>query len=255
MKPVYLHLTILSCIWGLFPLAGENCNVSLGPQLVHVKRTKDGGTTQRGNLIGGYFTFNRIKRCRLYCGAELSYAKGNLKGSIDKETHLHSKFTDVWIEGRLGYTFQQKEGKRFSFTPFLGAGYACEKNNFNRSSPLRIHFKTHYYYYSAGFLTSIRLSKKIDIGILFRARIPYNPKCKVSHDPENESLSQKVSERVQYRMELPLTYRFDCYEKLEITANPFYEYRPYGGHVNFPFDFFKTTLNFWGASLNVVYQF
>ena len=260
MNRLYLNLLLCAYAWTPFHMYGKDLTlnrqqVSLGPQWIHVNRAKEGGTKQSGDLFGGYFTYDRLKRYGWYLGAEASYAKGSLKGSVDEGGHLHSTFTDVWAEGRFGYTLQKKEGNRFAFTPFVGFGYAMEKNNFNKSSPLAIHFKTHFYYISTGFLASMHFCDNFDCGVLFRARISYDPKCKVSHDPENESVSQKIGEKVQYRIELPITYHIPCHDQLAVTMYPFYEYRPYGEHVNFPFDFIKTTLNLWGASANLVYRF
>lgn len=260
MNRLYFSLLVYTCVWTPLFIEAKDCahnrqQVSLGPQFIHIDRTKEGGTKQQGNLVGGYFTYDRLKRYGWYLGAAASYAKGDLKGSTEDGDSLCSKFTDVWAEGRFGYTFQKKNGKKLALTPYVGFGYAMEKNNFDHSSLLPIHFKTHFYYFSAGFLCSAHFCDNFIAGLLFRARIPYDPKCKVSHDPENESLSQKVGEKIQYRVELPITYKIPCLNQIAVTALPFFEYRPYGEHVNFPFDFFKTRLNLWGGSVNLVYLF
>lgn len=226
-----------------------------GPQWFHLKRAREGGVKQQGNPFGIYASYDRVKRYNIYIGALGSYARGSIKGSIEDIGDLNSKFTDGWIEGRLGYTFQQKSGYLFSFTPFIGVGYATEKNNFGSKSPLPIHFKTSFYYPSIGFRTSASLSPEILVGLNFRARYPYEPKCRVSHDPENESINQRIGEKWQYRVELPLSYAIPCTQPWGISVIPFYEYRLYGAHVNFPFDYFQTKLTLWGVIAGVTLNF
>lgn len=246
----YLNASVNDC-----PRDQASHTITIGPQWIRVTRQREGGVKQSGNLFGGYFTYERLKRYGWYIGAEGSYARGSLKGSIEDVGNLHSKFKDGWIEGRFGYTFQQKAGRRLSFTPFIGLGYAEERNNFGSSSFLPIHFKTHFYYPSFGFRSSIDLCDNIIVAVNFRARIPYEPKCKVSNDPDNDEVNQKIGEKLQYRVELPLSYFIPCYPHWGVSLLPFYEYRPYGEHVNFPFDYQKTTLNLWGIGLGLAGSF
>jgi hypothetical protein len=235
-----------------------NCSqhhLLVGPQWEHLTRTREGGIKQKGDLFGGFFLYERVKRYGWYLGAEGSYAKGTIKGSIDDTFELKSRFTDQWIEGRFGYTFQQKCGRRFAFTPYIGIGYAQEQNNFGSSSPLPLHFKTHFWYPFAGFRSQINVCEHFVAGVNFRVRIPYDPKCKVSNDPENENVSQNVGDKLQYRVEVPLTYYLPCYERLGVSVMPFYEYRPYGEHANYPFDYYKTTIKIWGVGAGAAFRF
>lgn len=223
----------------------------IGPQWIHLTRKREGGVKQQGNLYGAYFTYDRLKRYGWYLGAEGSYARATLKGDTDEGDVLHSKFKDCWIEGRFGYTFQKKSGRRFALTPYLGLGYAQEQNNFGSSSPLPIHFKSHFYYPLAGLRLSLCLGANFNAALNFRVRWPYDPKCKVTNDPDHDSMEQKMGEKLQYRVELPLTYVFPCYRPWGISICPFYEYRPYGEHINYPFDYFKTTLTLWGVGVGL----
>ena len=68
-------------------------------------------------------------------------------------------------------------------------------------------------------------------------RIIIDSELHVSHDPDNEKLTQHYDEKFQYRVEIPTTYFF-CwgYHPLGISLVPFFEYRHYGHRANFPFD-------------------
>ena len=234
---------------------GLNRNqITIGPECYHLKRVRAGGTTQQGNLYGIHLGYDRLKRYGWYWGLEGSYARGKLKGHTGDGDQIRSHFNDSFIEGRLGYTFQQKECTKIAFTPFIGGGYSVEKNNFTSPSPLPIHFKTHYPYMSTGFLSWMHLTDDWEVGLNFKARMAFEPKCHVTHDPDNEPLSQRIGERMQYRVDLPITYRAFCTDHFVITLDPFYENRHYGPHVNYPFDYLKTRITIWGAILELVYR-
>lgn len=246
-------------VFSLTPCFGQDLSLnrqqgSIGPEWYHVKREKK-GVEQNGNVWGVYFSYDRLKRYGWYWGIEGNYAKGTLHGKTEDNGKLNSTFTDTWTEAHFGYTFQQKECFQFAFTPYLGIGYASEKNHFDSSSVLPLHFDIRYPYVSAGFLSWVHLCENFEAGINFKVKLPYEPKCEVSNDPENDSLCQKIDTRLQYRVDLPITYRFSCDDRMAITADPFFEHRRYGGHVNFPFDFIETKLTFWGLIVEFVYRY
>lgn len=227
---------------------------TLGPEYVHVKRTRKGGTKQSGPLYGVRVGYDRLKRYGWYIGLEANYAKGTISGKTGNDSRIKSRFTDMWAEGRFGYTFQRKHGYQLAFTPFVGGGYATEINNFISPSPLHIHFRTKYPYMLGGFLASANICDSWNVGICFKTYFPFEPKCYVTNDPNHESVTQNIGERLQYRAEIPITYKLPCYERGSLMLVPFYEYRHYGSHVNFPFDYFKTELQFWGIILKLDYQ-
>jgi len=250
----------LSCIWCstalllTMKLASDDGyldrhRVYAGPEEYHVKRTKKGGTIQNGYLFGVRAGYDRLKRYGWYIGAEAAYAGGVLKGHTGGDAKLKSRYYEGSVEGRAGYTFQQKEGFQCALTPFIGGGYSVERNNFKDPSPLPIHFRTHYGFVSAGFLSSVRWNDRWTTGINFKARLPMEPRCAVSHDPDNEPVTQNIRERVQYRVELPITCALSCDWEWSVGLVPFYDYKPYGSHPNFPFDFIKTRYSCWGATL------
>ncbi|MDP1880690.1 MAG: hypothetical protein Q8K60_07100 [Parachlamydiaceae bacterium] len=227
----------------------------LGPEIYYVHRTKEGGATQNGMMYGLRVGADRIARYKFYLGADLLWAQGNLKGSVD-DVHLESKLTDTNIEGRVGYTFQCKNWRCASFTPFVGIGYFWEKNHYHKPDDFKVHFENTFSYVPVGFLSQIFITPQCSLGLNFKVRILWNGKQKVSHDPEHSSIDQKYDQRPQYRIELPWTYFYciDCHS-LAFTFEPFYEYRSYGHGVNYPFDFMETTFNISGATFKFLYLF
>jgi len=227
----------------------------IGPEIYHVHRNREGGTKQNGTIYGVRGGYDRIKRYHFYWGFDALYGKGTLDGKSGAGNKIKSTFTDTFAEGRFGYTFQQKCGYRLSLTPFGGVGYMSERNNFKRPSPIPAHFNIRSWYGVAGFLSQASPTDRFDIGINFKARFLYDPKCKVSHDPDSENSTQLINEKIHYRVELPLTYHYwECCDNFLISLVPFYEFRQYGKRVNYPFDFFGTKLNIYGATLKFIYN-
>lgn len=249
---LFLFFSSLNLIAG--DLSLRRHQFSIGPEIYHLERERKGGTRQSGTLYGINMGYDRLKRYGWYWGIEASYAKGTLKGHTGTDAKISSKFTDQWLEARFGYTFQQKDCLELAFTPFAGIGYAQENNNFKHPSPLPIHFRTRFGFATWGFLSWAHVLEKWEVGLNFHMRIPYDPECRASHDPSHDPVTQKIGERLQYRVELPITYRAFCNERFVLTLDPFYEYRLYGTHVNYPFDYFKTNLRLWGAILKIEYR-
>jgi hypothetical protein len=225
----------------------------LGPEIYHVNRKREGGAAQDGVIYGVRGGYEHIKRYKFYWAVDALYGEGHLHGKSKLGNKLKSKFIDKNIEGRFGYTFQQKGGYRFSFTPFIGAGYSTESNNFVKPSPLPVHFQLRYSYVCGGFLSQMRYNSQIDGGINFKLKYPAEIQNHVTHDPQFDDNKMLVKEEFQYRVELPLTYKY-C-PQLLFRLEPFYEFRHFGGHINYPFDFFDTKLNIYGATLKIIYCF
>ncbi len=236
-------------------LSLDRKEVFAGPEWYYITRTKSGGSKQNGNMWGVRLGYHRLKRYGWYLGSEILYAKGSLKGKTGSDDRLRSDLTDFNADIRVGYTFQQKNGWQLAFTPFIGFGGLSEKNCFRHPSPIPIHCEVNFYFGEAGFMYWMHLLGNIEIGLNFIARIPYEPKCSVWHDPLHPAVKQRVKERMQYRVELPIGYRlFACGHGM-VNIVPFYEIRHYGAHPNYPFDFFKTQFKNWGATFELQYRF
>ncbi|HRD56006.1 MAG TPA: hypothetical protein PLC42_06375 [Parachlamydiaceae bacterium] len=230
----------------------DSLQLYLGPEIYQVYRTRNKGSTQNGLLYGIKGGYDRIKRYKVYYGFEALYASGILCGESSSGKFVKSRFSDNYVEGRLGYTFQSKCRFKPSFTPFAGIGYFVEKNNCLYPKDLPFHFKTTYLYAAAGFLSKISLSCYFDLGFNFKVKYPYDAICRVSNDPKEQNSKQAINEEFQYRFELPLTYQ-PTSDRFRVSLVPFYEYRQYGYRPNFPYDFLKTRLNLYGAQLKLIY--
>lgn len=226
----------------------------IAPEWYHLTRTKTGGTKLHGDPIGVRIGYDRLKRFGWYFGVEGAYSSGTLKGKSGLKNSLKSHFTDANIEGRFGYTLQQKEGFQASFTPFIGLGYDVEKNNFKDPSPIHLHFKTKFPYGTAGFLSWAHIAPQWELGLNFKVKAPYDTSCHVSHDPKGEPVTQKVADRLHYRLDLPITYRIGCSEHMALSLVPFFDARLFGGHPNYPYNYIKTTLRSWGLNFQLVYR-
>lgn len=223
----------------------------IGPTVYYIRRAREGGTRQTGPIYGVRLGYDHLWRYNVYWGAEFLYGCGRLTGHSPEKVKLKSNFKDMNVEGRLGYTLQQKCFPNISFTPFVGAGFSIEKNEFLKSFPKTVHFKLHYTYWCVGFFSQITLRSCFDAGIKFTAKFMIEGKNKATHDPEHEDSSTLIGNRELYKVQLPVTYHWN--QQLFICLDPFYEYRHYGHHAGYPFDFLDTKMNIFGATLKIGY--
>ena len=157
---------------------------TLAPECYHVKRTRKGGTEQEGWLVGARFNHDHIKRYKFYWGFQALYTSGEMRGRSALKDRIHSRLNDVLVEANLGYTFAYKCYPYYSLTPFIGAGYFWENNHFHWPSAFEVKFSTHFWYGSFGFLSHLAVCKNFTVGLNARFRLPWEPKCTLSHDPE-----------------------------------------------------------------------
>lgn len=234
---------------------GKGVQFLLGPEIYYAKRAKKGGVEQTGVQYGVRGGYERVKRYKFYYALDGFYSWGLLEGKSG-ERHVKSQFTNANVETRFGYTFQMKNFPCFSFTPYIGVGYIWEINRFVHPSPMTVHFENNYSYIPVGFLSSISMTDQFNVGINFKVRYIWQGKQKVTHDPDYSDMWQCYQEHLQYRAELPINYFF-CYCNYDLAARltPFFEYRHYGQRANYPFDFIDTKYRFYGATLQLVYEF
>lgn len=232
----------------------------VGPEIYWVKRIKETGAKQSGPLYGVRAGYDHIYRYKWYWGVEAFWARGTLTGKSRQdpliEDRIKSIFTDSNVEARFGYTFQSKYWRCLSFTPYFGGGYFWEYNNYISPSPLHIHCKNTFSYIPVGFFSQVFITPKWSIGLNAKVRYILEGQHHVSNDPKYPSLKQQYEEKLQYRVELPITY-FYCWKKYSLGASlvPFYEYRSYGHRANYPFDFLRTDFELFGATLKLLYLF
>lgn len=228
----------------------------IGPEAYHVHRRRKGGTKQHGGLYGLRAVYDHIKRHRFYIGIEGACSEGILRGKSASDNYIKSKVKESTIEGRFGFTFQGRSWQHPTLTPFIGIGWFWEKSSFQPPSPICCHFKTSYRYATAGFISSLQLTRSFNIGFNLKVRYMLDPKCKITRDPDINRASLKIgNDALQYRIELPLTYTRCSCQKLSVALVPFYERRHYGGQAAFPFDFMKTVFINYGATLFADYSY
>lgn len=227
----------------------------IGPEIYHVKRTKEEGISQKGEMYGVRLGYDYVRRSAIYFGVDELFAHGTLKGHRNG-IEIKSTLRDANLEGRLGYTFQSKGCYKFSFSPFIGIGYFWETNKYKHPSPLHIHFHNKFAYVPVGFLSRFFPYPHLSVGINFKARILFDGKVLVTHDNGFEDRELGYEEKIQYRVDIPVTYYFCwCNHNLAASLVPFYEYRNYGHRANFPFDFLETKFKIYGADLQLRYVF
>lgn len=227
----------------------------VGPEIYYLRRTREGGSDQSGVLSGVRVGYDHVRRYKLYWGIDGLWAQGQLKGHKN-EDKIKSEFTDINVEARLGYTFQSKYWRCASFTPYLGLGFLWERNFLHDPSPSRFHFRNDFSYVPIGFLSQIFVIPCFSIGLNFKLRYVIEGEQRTSHDPENDKSWQNFTEKLQYRVELPMTY-FHCLwnQPLGFSLVPFAEWREYGHRANHPYDFLETKLRLYGATLKILYLF
>lgn len=230
--------------------------ISIGPEIYHIRRVREGGSKQSGCMYGVRLSYNMIKRYKVYWGAEFLWAKGDLCGKTGGGIKLKSKFTDENLEGRIGYTFQCKNAYQPFLTPFVGYGYFLETNNYVKPSPMLIHFQNRYKYFVGGFLSGFSPAPEWIVGFNFKAMPMWQAKCKVTNDPVYQTSKMLIKDEINYRYEMPIIYLLCfCRQQFDLRLVPFYETRHYGRRENFPFDFLDTKLRIWGADFQISYRF
>jgi len=226
----------------------------IAPEVYHVHRKRTGGAKQDGYNYGVRLGYDKIQRSKLYYGFDALYAKGPLKGKGISGDTVKSNFTDISVEGRFGYALGIRSSFNPLLTPFIGIGKFEERNHFTHPKATPIHFNTSYFYGTAGFLSRVQLTTRFYLGLNFKVKYPYEARCRVSNDPQNNNSKQNITEKIQYRAELPLTYQLSTKsDHIFLSFVPFYEFRKYGYQPNFPCDFLETTLNIFGIQLKIMY--
>lgn len=247
--------------------------MTLGPEVFHAKRIRKGGSEQSGYLYGGYGSYERIRRNAIYWGVDGYYAQGTLNGH-NGEDKLKSRIKEYEIEARLGYTWNPKcLCRKLWLTPLVSWGYFEEKNQFINPSPVEVDFKTRFHFAGIGFLSRYCVTERWSVGVNFFAKHMFGARCLVTDhsgfggpvgddDDDDEEFDELledledgdtedlvVEDKFLYQLELPITYKLCCgrYPPLELSVVPFFRYRHYGGHQNYPHDFIDTRFRIFGT--------
>lgn len=228
----------------------------VGPEVYYAKRTKEGGSRQSGWLYGGHATYERRKPRSLYFCLDGYYASGDLNGATSSSRTLKSTLTDKEIEGRIGYAFCWDLWRRVTWIPYGGYGFFQGANHFKKPSPIVCNYRNSLEYACAGLDVSWRTHSCWEWGCDFTAKFVLEGKCKITRDPDYDTVHLMIENEMQYEFDLPIRYH-TCWNKKNLTFQftPFYRYRHYGGRMNWPFDFLDTQFQMYGARLmlNVIF--
>lgn len=261
---LYISLVSLLFVGTSFQHANAFCSFrgphyfSIGPEIYFMQRIKKGGSSQDGVLYGGYASYERIRRSALYWGVDGRYAYGLLKGYNADEECLKSYKMDSQVEGRFGYTFKKGPRRCLWLTPFFGAGYFNGTNRFVEPSPIVYKMRVKFPYILIGFLSKVDVNACFSAGLNFKAKYSVGARGKITgdSDPDVDNAKFYIEDKFMYEVELPFTYSGCCRGKnLGISVVPFYNFRHYGGHENYPFNFIDTKFHLYGARLLLQYAF
>jgi hypothetical protein len=247
----YIVLILMSVIWEqVFATCSFNepSTLYIGPEIYYLRRDREGGSWQRGWLFGGRALYERRKSFGFYWAAEGYYAHGIITGKSSSGSKLKSHLTEAEAEARLGFSLCFRICPKFSFTPYGGYGGFYCKNNFKHPSPLPCIFRDSFEYALAGFITSMRFNTCLEASIDFKAKYMLDGQSNITHDPDNESVSLKMNNELQYELAIPINYNC-CWKGrlLKITIAPFYRFRHFGGMLNYPYDFIDTKFRSYGG--------
>lgn len=226
--------------------------VGLGPEVYFMQRKKEGGSTQRGFLFGARAKYERIRRSALYWGTDLQWAAGTLCGHNASHSEVRSFKRDAEIEGRFGYTWKRKLGCNFWITPFIGSGYFEGANRFIHPSPKEYMVCNTAPYLLGGFLARFDIKRYFSVGVNFKAKYTVGVRSCVTDDLASNVKKEHLigEDKFSYNLDVPLYFDFSCGgRQLEISFVPFYNFRHYGTHENFPHDFIDTRFHMYGARL------
>jgi hypothetical protein len=255
----FAKLQRLLCYISLMLLTAEGMEAAIflsphefvvGGEIYHLKRSRDGGSSLSGELIGVHALYERWRKKSFLFFLEGSYSKGSLFGKTREGDSLKSHVSESDLDIALGYVFALKKAWCFSFGPFVGGGRFEEVNRFISPSPLTYCMFSHYYYGMGGLKAYYEASENFRIGFVIKIKHPIDPLCDISNDPDFDSFTLLVGDKTFGDVEVPIALVKSwpsCH--LFLSCTPFYEFRKLGGMANYPFDFIKTTYHAWGTRL------
>lgn len=223
---------------------------SIGPDVYHLKREREGGTHQDGWLGGVRFDYERLKDNGIYVAADVRFAAGSLNGESSRGATLESTVKEFEVEGDLGWTLGFCLGKPMMVTPYIGYGYFWSSNDFHSPSPFTAQFRDTYGYAAVGLVAAVEIYPCLTLGANFKARWMSDAKQKISGGPTGGDVVFKIGERWLYGIDLPISYHFEaCGRCWLASVVPYWQQRDYGGTESVAGDFIETHYVLYGARL------
>lgn len=250
MKPVIISFLLLTAA---SLNASWEVEATGGVLLEHMKRAREGGSEQDGALVGSYWSLMRNPKKGVYFSFLYRNEEGDLLGSTGLGDELASHKRDQALEATFGYSFPLK--KCFSCTPFLGKGRLVAKNFFKAPSPIEACYDVRYNYFAYGMRFDWQMKSNFFSSLVIKGIFSDGAICKV-RDFEEGDVSLIVEDNPSYDIELPLQYSLKKFQgHLRVGVTPFYRYRHWGEHKNYPYDFFDTKFYIFGSMVNLSFHF
>lgn len=228
---------------------------SVGPEVGYLHRSREGGSKQDGALCGFNVKYERVRRCALYWCAQYTASWSDLNGNNAAGDEITSRFFEQQGEGRFGYNYQWKTGRKFYILPSVGYGYYRQTNRYVAPSPVEVRFNDYFPYSSFGLQIGCDITCFTSIGFLVKADWVLEGKSKID-DPEEEPFTISFEEKWQYDFELPITHRRQLGRRcLYYVFTPFVRLRHFGGLPGFPMDYADTRYYNYGARFSLAYDF
>jgi hypothetical protein len=222
----------------------------IGPEYSHISRTREGGSKQTGNLVGGHIRYDRISPHSIYLGADAYYDTGKAKGKTASGKQIRSTIDEYEIQARLGYNLYIDRINQLLIIPYATYSYFYGRNKFYGPSPNQYKLHDHLHLGGAGLWVSFCLFDCCRLGVDFNAKYIVDGKNKVTDDPEYDNIKLEIESQWQYELAIPIEFKVpvcDCC--LECRFVPFYRFRHLGGKPNYPFDYKETKYRLYGAQL------
>ena len=206
----------------------------------YIKRSREGGTQQKGTLVGFGADYERLKSFGFYLFGEIYEVLGTLKGSTGDEIEIKSRFNSKNTFGRLGWSLSLCN---VTCVPFLGGGYASTVNRFINPSPLPISMKIHYPYALWGLKIEWQKSEGVHFFTSLQLEHPFEPKCTIDNDPDYFITHQTIKKKVQTDFQIGIRWQNISCLPFNFSAETAFLYRHnrFGKHDNYPFNFLETT--------------
>jgi hypothetical protein len=222
----------------------------LGPEVCYIKRVREGGSEQSGNLVGGHFRYDRISPCSVYWGFDGYYDTGHVSGKTASGREIKSTIDEYELQARLGYSLYAPERRKLLIIPYACYSYFYGSNKFDHPSPVQYRLHDHLHSGGGGIWVSFSLIDCLRCGVDFSARYIIKGYNRVTNDPEHDNVKLEVESKWQYQVEVPIEYAMAiCDYRFEMRIVPFYRFRHLGGKPNYPFDYIETRFHESGAQL------
>lgn len=231
---------------------------------------KQGTVKQDGWLFGIRGNYDIISINTLYLGAEAGYKAGELKGKTENlnavvvaidplrdvalvENKTKSKYSDLWGEIRVGFTFGGSGLPGGYLSPYFVVGYEKEKDDFVSPSLIELKHTLTYGYLGFGAISNFAVTPFMSVGLNAKFKWMFNAYTKTGGDPYLQDKGISCANCFHWSIEVPVTYLLSS--NLSFSVAPFYEYKNYDKHKFEWIGKEKASFHMWGGLVQLGYWF